>query len=97
MIRAPFVMCARHGRRMSEYEEEEYDSMGISELQATLDEQQKLLADMEEQLTFLLRSTGHHIGGVYRRKREAQVDKQRALVALLRANLDHTSNLEPCE
>jgi hypothetical protein len=71
---------------MPEYEE--YDNMGLSELRAALDEQQRLLADMEEQLTFLLRSTGHHIGGTYRKKRAAEVDQQRALVAMLLARLD---------
>jgi hypothetical protein len=69
-------------------EDEEYDGMGLSELRAALDEQQKLLVDMEEQLTYLLRSTGHHIGGVDRKKRAAEVEKQRALVAMLLAKLD---------
>jgi hypothetical protein len=71
---------------MSEYEE--YDGMGLSELRAALDEQQRLLADMEEQLTYLLRSTGHHIGGAYRKKRAAEVEKQRVLVAMLLARLE---------
>jgi hypothetical protein len=69
-------------------EDAEYDNMDLSELWVALDEQQRLLAEMEEQLTFLLRSTGHHIGGVYRKKRVAEVDQQRALVAMLLAKLD---------
>jgi hypothetical protein len=69
-------------------EDEEYDGMGLSELRAALDEQQKLLADMDEQLMYLLSSTGHHIGGVDRKRRTAEVEKQRALVAMLLAKLD---------
>jgi hypothetical protein len=69
-------------------EDEEYDSMSLSELRVALDKQQRLLAEMEEQLTFLLRSTGHHIGGVDRKKRTAEVDRQRALVTMLLAKLD---------
>jgi hypothetical protein len=73
-------------------EDEEYDSMSRTELRVALDEQQKLLADMEEQLTFLLCSTGHHIGGTYRKKRMAEADKQRDLVAMLLAKLDLPPN-----
>jgi hypothetical protein len=67
----------------------EYESMDNSELLAVLTEQKKLLVDMEEQLVYLLHSTGHHIGGTYRRKRELEAEKQRALVALLKDKLEN--------
>ena len=76
-------------------EHEEYDDLNISELKALLVEQERLLADMEEQLAFLLRSTGHHIGGAKRKKDEAKVREQRILVESLCAKIIRASSQEP--
>lgn len=49
---------------------EELQQMSKEDLRAKLCEFRSDIAEMEEQIMFILRSTGHHIGGLSFRKHE---------------------------
>ncbi|HBI27242.1 MAG TPA: hypothetical protein DDY25_05905 [Peptococcaceae bacterium] len=59
---------------------EELQQMSKEDLRVKVAELRGDLAEMEEQTMFLLRSTGHHIGGVDRRKREKSIKQLEELV-----------------
>lgn len=59
---------------------EELRQMSRDALQTKLAELRDEVAEMEEQTMFMLRSTGHHIGGVVRKKREKELKQLEELI-----------------
>jgi ribosomal protein L29 len=66
---------------------EELRQMSKDALQVKLAELQGDLAEMEEQTLFMLRSTGHHIRGVVRKKHEKKIKELEELVQVVEKEL----------
>ncbi|HHV34246.1 MAG TPA: hypothetical protein GXX59_01515 [Syntrophomonadaceae bacterium] len=72
------------------FDEEQMDDfrqMSKEDLQSKLAELREIMEDMQEQTTFMLRSTGHHIRGVVRKKQERKLKKLEDLVQRLEKEL----------
>jgi len=66
---------------------EEIKRMSSDALRMRLSELKGELAEMEEQTMFMLRSTGHHIGGVVRKKQERKLKELEEVVNAVKMEL----------
>ena len=72
---------------LDEEQMEEFRQMSRENLQAKLTELREDYAEMDEQVTFMLRSTGHHIRGVVRKKHERKLKELEELIQTVEKEL----------
>jgi hypothetical protein len=61
--------------------------MRREELVVKLNEMRENYAELDEQIQFMLRSTGHHLRGVVRKKHEKKLKELKEMIDIIEAEL----------